>query len=51
MIFKNKYDFIAARGCPKPMLLLAQLISEVYEIDLQEAYHLVFECFYGEEGE
>lgn len=51
MIFKNKYDFIVARGCSKPMLSMAHFISEVFEISLEEAYRLVFECFYGEEGE
>ncbi len=51
MNFKNKYNFVAARGCSKPMLLLAHFISEVFGVSLEEAYHLVFECFYGEENE
>lgn len=51
MNFKNEYDFIAARGNGKPMLSMAHLISEVFEVSLEEAYHLVFKCFYGEENE
>lgn len=51
MNFKNKYDFIVARGCSKPMLTMAQFISEIFEVSLEEAYCLVFECFYGKEGE
>ena len=51
MIFKNKYDFVVARSCGKTMLSMAQFISEVFGVSFEEAYHFVFECIYGEEGE
>lgn len=47
----DDYAFIPARGNGKIVLSMAYFISKVYGISLEEAYHLVFECFYGEEGE